>query len=521
MSALFRLVRTGAAVLLCALVLCSCGGAESAAVSGPDWQVYDELVSAAEREADVLSRAQLLREAEELLNHSGAVAALYDVGDDWLLGTAFSALTTTPYADKDFSRVSGGTVLSAALTSLPQSLDPALSGVGGATVALNMFSGLCHYAADGTVAMELAESYAVSDDGLIWTFTLKDGLRWSDGSALSAADFAAAWRRAADPATDANYSYLFAAFSGYGSEQGIDVTAEDELTLTAVLSRPCVYLAELCCHPVFMPVKCSEAENDTFGESGEISSSGPFAVADFDGERLVLKRNEYYYAADEVTLQTLEFSAPPAEQAAAEFAAGALDFCDTVPAAMQQSAQCARTVNTVCAVFNVTSKWFENLDVQQAAAVRRALSLALEREQLAALGAQGRAASSYFVPAQTPNCSGGSWRQDDGCTVADLDAARQELAAAGVDAAGLPTLEYLTVDSEQDVALAQLICEQLAALGVTVEIRALPAQEYIQALHSGDYTLARWGWVANYNDAADRLAAFVSDSADNVARLGA
>lgn len=125
----------------------------------------------------------------------------------------------------------------------------------GATLAANTFVGLYTYDDKGNLASALAESYTESEDGLTYVFTLKDGLKWSDGSELNAKDFEYAWKRAADPATAADYSYMFNSIAGF-DDNNLQVTAsEDGKTLTVVLSAPTAYFLDLVAFPTYLPVK--------------------------------------------------------------------------------------------------------------------------------------------------------------------------------------------------------------------------------------------------------------------------
>lgn len=102
------------------------------------------------------------------------------------------------------------TTLNINLTSEPDYLDPALnSSVDGGCLAVNSFEGLMTYSADGELVEGCAESYTVSDDGLTYTFTMREGLKWSNGEDLDASDFEYSWRRAADVETAADYNYLY------------------------------------------------------------------------------------------------------------------------------------------------------------------------------------------------------------------------------------------------------------------------------------------------------------------------
>jgi peptide/nickel transport system substrate-binding protein/oligopeptide transport system substrate-binding protein len=151
------------------------------------------------------------------------------------------------------------TTLNIFMASEPDYLDPALnSSVDGGCLAVNSFEGLMRYNADGELETACAESYEVSEDGLTYTFTLRDGLLWSNGDPLDATDFVYSWKRAASPEVAADYSYLCEIFPGFTYENGLsdtDVVASDDgKTLTVQLAAVCPYFLDLCAFPFFFPV---------------------------------------------------------------------------------------------------------------------------------------------------------------------------------------------------------------------------------------------------------------------------
>ena len=141
------------------------------------------------------------------------------------------------------------------IASEPDKLDPALnSTVDGACLAILNFSGLFAYDENGQLVPELADSYEMSEDGMTYTFTMKDGLKWSDGEALDANDVLYSWNRLADENTAADYSYLCSVFATK-DDGTLDIEAsEDGKTFTAHLNAPCAYFLDLCAFPAFYPV---------------------------------------------------------------------------------------------------------------------------------------------------------------------------------------------------------------------------------------------------------------------------
>ena len=157
------------------------------------------------------------------------------------------------------------TTLNIFLASEPNSIDPALNTtVDGCVLLVNSFEGLLTYDTDGsTIIPGCAESYTVSDDRLIYTFTMRDGLKWSNGQPLNANDFVYSWTRAADIKTASDYGYLYEVLANgkydadgnfIGLGDGAVVASDDGKTLTVKLASPCSYFLDLCAFPVFFAV---------------------------------------------------------------------------------------------------------------------------------------------------------------------------------------------------------------------------------------------------------------------------
>ncbi len=199
-----------------------------------DWAQYDEMIAQIKAETDYAKRTELMHEAEDVLMSNYCVIPLYYYNDIYLQKDYVSGMYCNLFQTKFFmycELANGADTLRINLASEPDYLDPALnSSVDGACLAANSFSGLYTYNADGVTAPACAEGYEVSEDGLTYTVTLKDGLKWSDGSDLTAADFEYSWKRAVDEKTAADYAYMFDGFAR--TEDGaLNVTAIDDKTL--------------------------------------------------------------------------------------------------------------------------------------------------------------------------------------------------------------------------------------------------------------------------------------------------
>ena len=230
--------------------------------------------------------------------------------------------------------------LSVCLASEPDTLDPALnSAVDGATMVSHLFSGLAKWAQDESgklvivadAVKELVKGVANADGTVTYTYTLRDGLKWSDGKDVTAADFEFAWNRAASPALSADYNYMFDVVKGYAEmwetkdtgkkdEEGnpieefvnpdakLAVKAVDAKTLEVTLNNAVAYWDELLAFPVYFPVRSDVVANESWATSPETYiSNGAYVMESWEHDSLItLKKNPNYVDADTVTLETLK-----------------------------------------------------------------------------------------------------------------------------------------------------------------------------------------------------------------------
>jgi oligopeptide transport system substrate-binding protein len=177
------------------------------------------------------------------------------------------AKTTTESTTESMASAEAANVLDIQVGPSPETIDPALnSAVDGANMIIHAFEGLCKFDQDNNVVAGLAESWDVTNEGLTWTFHLRDGLKWSDGSDLTAGDFVYSWKRVADPAVAAPYGYdLLNYIVGYeeASEGDLDklaVSAPDDKTFVIELKAPCTYFDKICAFAVMVPVQQATIE---------------------------------------------------------------------------------------------------------------------------------------------------------------------------------------------------------------------------------------------------------------------
>lgn len=553
--------------ILLALLLAVCPAlAEDSAEA--DWSAYDALVDSIKAENDPAAREALMHEAEAMLMDTGAVVPISYYTDPYMMKTGVEGVYGTIEGFKYFmyATYDEADTLRINLASEPDRLDPALLyTVDGACLAVNSFAGLYTHAADGTLQPELAAGYTVSDDGLTYTFTLREGLAWSDGEPLTAEDFVYSWQRAADPANGAVYSYLYSVIAGYGTEDGLAVSAsEDGLSFTVELAAPCPYMLDLAAFPAFYPVPqhCVEAAEGYLNEDGSLLDPGAWATeAGFvtsgaytleswtHDESMVYVKNPNYWNAQSVTMERLEFmlSADDATVYAA-YRAGDLDFIDTIPAdempALLESGDpefyVADNLGTYFLCFNVNSPMFEGMTDAQAANVRKAISMLIDRTWISETVRLTEPPANTFVPAAMADGNGGIFRQNDDAytypdaedvgymsLTSDVEGAIALLEEAGytfeggVLSAETPlSFEYLVNPGTQHEGVAQLIQEDLAVVGIEMTIRSVEWNVLPGEMMAGNFDVGRLGMNADFNDPICFLEMFTTASGNNFCQLG-
>ena len=206
--------------------------------------------------------------------------------------------------------------LNVSIASEPDTLDPALnSAVDGGTMCSHLFAGLAKWDLDANgnlaimtdCAVELPEGVENEDGTVTYTYTLRDGLKWSDGQDLTAGDFAFAWKRAASTALGADYGYMFEVVKGYPDELAVEAT--DDKTLVVTLNNAVAYWNELLAFPAYFPVREDVVANEAWAtDPATYVSNGAYTMTSWDhNSKIVLTKNPNYYDADSVTMNEIQF----------------------------------------------------------------------------------------------------------------------------------------------------------------------------------------------------------------------
>ncbi len=213
----------------------------------------------------------------------------------------------------------GGKILSVQVGPDPETIDPALnSAVDGGNMLLHSYECLLTVDQEGKLAPGQAESWETSEDGLTWTFHLRDGLKWSDGSDLTANDFVYSWKRVCDPMVAAPYAEtVLGMVEGYadaitGNLDALKVEATDDKTFVVTLSSPCSFFGSLAAFATLSPVQQAtiEANGDAWATAAETYiCNGPFYISEWvPGSYIMMSKNPNYWNADAIKLGGIKWN---------------------------------------------------------------------------------------------------------------------------------------------------------------------------------------------------------------------
>ncbi len=441
--------------------------------------------------------------------------------------------------------------LAVCLASEPQTIDPALnSAVDGAIMINHMFEGLVKWANDGegnavTVPGQ-AESWekVVNDDGTVtYTFTLRDGIKWSDGQDVTAGDFEYSWKRLANPETAADYCYMIDMVKGYAEvstgaadPDTLAVTALDDKTLEVVLTYDCPYFEEIMAFPATFPVRQDMVEgNDEWTyDVNTYVGNGPYKMQEWSHNAYInVVKNENYYDYENLGPDSIKFTLlDDANAMLAAYNSGELDFIENFPTDEMANylasgeITIADYLGTYYVCFNTEDEVFSD------PLIREAFSLVIDRNYIVENVSQaGEVPATAYVPAGVNDAEGASG--DDFRTVggeyysvaeedyeANCEKARELLAEAGYpNGEGFPTVEYTYNTDDKHKAIAEALQSMWQEqLGVTVTLSNQDWNVFLESRKQGDYQIARNGWIADYNDPCSFLDMWYTDGGNNDAQ---
>ena len=468
--------------------------------------------------------------------------------------------------------------LSVCLASEPDTLDPALnSAVDGATMVSHLFSGLAKWAQDkdgklvivADAVKELVEGVANDDGTVTYTYTLRDGLKWSDGKDVTAADYVFAWNRAASPALAADYNYMFDVVKGYAEMWETDASGEkfvnpdaklaveavDAKTLKVTLNNAVAYWNELLAFPVYFPVREDVVKNEAWATSPETYvSNGAYTMASWEHDSLItLKKNENYVDADSVKLETLKcYLSDDANNMLTNFEKSDWLMIDSVPT--NEMANLAKNYPDEYKVVGQIGTYYVNWNVNESilpkdskltgveaekaqAEIRAAIGLLFDRQYICdEIGQAGQVPAGSFVAMGMTDADGNEFYKNAGSSdkfdgYYDVAAVKENFTSAietlkkyynydGTKFTNFPTITYLYNTDDGHKAIGEYLAGQLSAVGITMNLENQEWNTFLNTRKNGEYSVARNGWLADYNDPICFLDMWTTVSGNNDIQFG-
>ncbi len=421
----------------------------------------------------------------------------------------------------------------------PKTIDPQLnSAVDGSKVIRNTFEGLMREIENGEVENGIAEGYEVSEDGLVYTFHIRDNAKWSDGEDVTAKDFEYAWKRALNPNTAAEYAYqLFyikngeAYNKGEASADDVGIKVVDNKTIEVTLESAVPYFVSLLAMPVYYPVRQDiiEENGDKWALSPETYvSNGPFKMTEWsEKESMTFIKNENYWDADNVKLETLVFRLIDDQTTTlSAFKNGELDIMEQPPTTEVQSlidegvAKVYPYLGTYFYMVNVSGKGLssEAVDALQDVRVRKALSLAIDRNLITEkVSMGGEIPATSYVPEGVKDTQGNTFHKDYSSVTTNIEEAKKLLEEAGYpNGQGFPTITFTYNTASNNQMIAQAIQDMWKTnLGINVELKNEEWAVFQTTRNNFQYEVCRHGWIGDYNDPMTFLDMWVTESGQN------
>ncbi|MBP3685525.1 MAG: peptide ABC transporter substrate-binding protein [Clostridia bacterium] len=308
-------------------------------------ETYDVLISAIKACTDNEDRYAMMHIAEDMLMDTGCIVPLYYYTDLYMIDDSVNGFFSNPlgYKYMMYTDVAGKTdALNVCLASEPDTLDPALnSAVDGATMVAHLFSGLAKWAQDedgnlviaADAAEELVEGKANEDGTITYVYTLREGMKWSNGDEVKASDYTNAWKRAASEELGADYGYMFEIVKGYPNDLAVEAD-DDARTITVTLANAVNYWNELLAFPTYYPVHASAYDNEAWATKPETYiCNGAYTIDAWEHDSVItLKKNENYIDADAIKMESINcYLSDDAQNMLANFKKGDWLLIDDVP----------------------------------------------------------------------------------------------------------------------------------------------------------------------------------------------
>jgi len=388
-----------------------------------------------------------------------------------------------------------------------------------------------------------AKEWKVSDDGLKWTFYLRDDLKWADGEAMTAEDFEKMFRKIAEPSTEALYGHdLMKNIAGYeevlnGDSDALEVSAKDDGRFVVRLSAPDPSFASLCASWALLPLREQIGDDSEKRDWKNVTGNGPYRIASIDeGQEYLLEKNPFYQNNNTPFEKVHWMVGGDINQQYSDLLNGRIDAVSAIPREEESEAEKEAEKNaedtgeqadvstdflrqttgeTMGLIFNCRQ------EALQDPRVRKALSLAADRELIASIILDGLYVPAAELADAGPMMTAAPAENDapqdaDAQLSGDLEAAAALLEEAGhKDGKDIPALTCLVDEAGAAGKVADYLALAWKAIGVEVQIEKTEAKDLAQEKEKGMYDIVCGNLFLASDLPAAELGRFVTDTKEN------
>ena len=415
----------------------------------------------------------------------------------------------------------------------PKSIDPQIANeTSGAAIIYDTFEGLVMHKMGGDIVPGVAEKWDISDDGLTYTFHLRDNAKWSNGDPVTAHDFVYGWQRAVNPETASQFAYMLypvknAESIAKGKEKDLNslgIKAIDDRTLEVTLGHSTPHFMELMAHYTSYPAHKAtiEKHGEKWTQPANFISNGPYILSEHKPQAsMTLTKSPTYWNAGEVAIDKVIFYAiEDRNNAISRYRAGEIDFVETVPntqidwakANLGDELHIGPFLATYYYGFNLTKPPFADNPK-----LRAALSIAIDRKTIVEKVAKAGQEPAYAVVPHSTR--GATPYMPEYATLpreAQIKLAQQLYAEAGYskEKPFKVVISYNTDESHKNIAVA-IAAMWKQVLGAEATPENQEWKVLLENIKQHNTQVFRLGWTGKYNDANTFLDLFVTGSPNN------
>jgi oligopeptide transport system substrate-binding protein len=394
----------------------------------------------------------------------------------------------------------------------------------------NVMEGLHRLDPDEKPVPGMAESYELSDDGITYTFKLRDGIKWSNGDPVTSQDFKYAWLRALHPDTAGQYAYILSTFikgasefnAGDGSAEDVAIETPDDKTLRVTLVAPSPFWLGLTSFFTYLPQnqKFVEQQGEQYAQNADaLIYNGPYTLTQFEAtQSATLVKNKDYWDAGNVDIQKVEMPIVKETDTGVNlYESGELDVFEIDSEYVTEYRDTPDFDSTSLFV-----TWYLtpqlSLPIFQNKNVLRAFQMGFDKQALVdKILNNGSVAATGYVPIGMAGPGDQTFREAQGPVTPEYDPEQaKELFQKGVEEVGEnPTIEYLSYDDSVSRDMATFLQEEWKKMGAKISVNVQPFDRALDLQSTGEFQLAQQGWIADYNDPMTFLDLFEPGSSFN------